>query len=92
MRLLLTPFSTRFKTVTLKDDPALLKAIIKIFTEEASTVLDIPGLLPFFAFQPLSTNIISKMSKNGGNALGLSVADGPLTSRSHSIHRPAILC
>ncbi|KAH6705324.1 FAD binding domain protein [Leptodontidium sp. MPI-SDFR-AT-0119] len=68
-----------FKTVTLKDDPALLKAIIKIFTEEASTVLDVPGLLPFFAFQPLSTNIISKMSKNGGNALGLSVVDGPLT-------------
>ncbi|KAG4443016.1 hypothetical protein IFR05_001470 [Cadophora sp. M221] len=65
--------------MTLKYDPALLKAIIKIFTEEASTVLDVPGLLPFFAFQPPSTNIINKMSKNGGNSLGLSVADGPLT-------------
>ncbi|KAL2064193.1 hypothetical protein VTL71DRAFT_4687 [Oculimacula yallundae] len=75
-----TTFSRQtWKTVTLKAEPALLKEIIQIFTEEASTVLDVPGLQPFFAFQPLSINIIDKMSKNGGNALGLSVADGPLT-------------
>ncbi|CZT41666.1 related to 6-hydroxy-d-nicotine oxidase [Rhynchosporium secalis] len=67
------------KTVTIKADPALLKAIVQIFTEEARTVIDVPGIAPFFAFQPLSINIIDKMSKSGGNTLGLSVADGPLT-------------
>ncbi|CAG8983251.1 hypothetical protein HYALB_00002687 [Hymenoscyphus albidus] len=69
----------RFKTVTFKNDPALFKGIVKIFTEEASTVLTVPGLAPFFAFQPISDNIVEHMQKNGGNALGLSTADGPLT-------------
>ena len=32
--------------------------------------------------QPLSTNAISLMSRNGGNALGLTPADGPLVITS----------
>ncbi|RDW78453.1 hypothetical protein BP5796_06305 [Coleophoma crateriformis] len=69
----------RFKTVTFKNDPALIKQIIGYFIEEATSVLHIPGIAPAFAFQPLSLNIIAKMKKNGGNVLGLSGADGPLT-------------
>ena len=70
----------RFKTVTFKSNGALMKRVVDIFHEEASNVLNVTGLNPFFAFQPLSLNIIKYMEKNGGNALGLSVADGPLTS------------
>ncbi|RDW84692.1 hypothetical protein BP6252_02282 [Coleophoma cylindrospora] len=73
-----TTFS-RFKTVTFKNDPALIKQIIGYFIEEATSVLHVPGIAPAFAFQPLSLNIIAKMMKNGGNVLGLSAADGPLT-------------
>lgn len=74
----------RFKTVTFKSDPELIKNITAIFTEEASTVITVPGLAPFFAFQPLSDNIIEHMQKNGGNVLGLKASDGPLTSTLYS--------
>ncbi|RDL32612.1 uncharacterized protein BP5553_09068 [Venustampulla echinocandica] len=68
----------RFRTVTFKNDANLIKQLVQIYVEETSTVLDIPGILPFFSFQPISLNIIDKMKKNGGNVLGLSEADGPL--------------
>jgi hypothetical protein len=74
----------RFKTVTFKNNPTLIKEVIQIFVEEATPVLSITGLAPAFAFQPISLNIIENMSKNGGNVLGLSDADGPITSISPS--------
>jgi hypothetical protein len=75
-------YEDRFKTVTFKTDATLMKKVVGIFHEEASNVLNVTGLNPFFAFQPLSLNIIAHMQKNGGNVLGLSEADGPLTSKS----------
>ncbi|KAF4637127.1 hypothetical protein G7Y89_g968 [Cudoniella acicularis] len=69
-----------FKTVTFNNDATLIKEVIEIFVEEASAVLDVPGIIPAFAFQPISLNIIDKMTKNGGNVLGLSSSSGPLTS------------
>jgi hypothetical protein len=56
--------------------------VIQIFIEEATPLLNLSGFAPAFAFQPLSLNIIEKMAKNGGNALGLSTDEGPLTSSS----------
>lgn len=67
-----------FRTVTFKNSASLIKKILEIFTEEVNPILSIPGLIPAFAFQPISLNIIEKMSQNGGNALGLSADDGPL--------------
>lgn len=72
----------RFKTVTFKNSALLIEEIIKIYKEEASSVIDAKDFLPAFAFQPISTNIIENMSKNGGNALGLTVDRGPLMSKS----------
>ncbi|KAH8747253.1 hypothetical protein BGZ57DRAFT_1011047 [Hyaloscypha finlandica] len=68
-----------FKTVTFKNDATLIKDVIQIFVDEAAPLLNISGFAPAFAFQPLSLNIIEKMSMNGGNALGLSTDEGPLT-------------
>ncbi|KAN0098787.1 FAD-binding domain containing protein [Hyaloscypha variabilis] len=68
-----------FKTVTFKNDAQLIKDVIQLFIEEATPLLNLTGFAPAFAFQPLSLNIIEQMSKNGGNALGLSTDDGPLT-------------
>jgi hypothetical protein len=70
----------RWKTVTFKNDANLFKAIGAIFVEETKNILDVPGIMPFWALQPLSLNIIEQMAKNGGNVLGLSAADGPLCS------------
>ncbi len=71
--------------MTFKNDATLIKEVIQIFVEEANSVINVPGFAPAFAFQPISLNIIKNMAKNGGNVLGLSDADGPLTSSSHFI-------
>jgi FAD/FMN-containing dehydrogenase len=68
-----------FRTITFKNSAPLIKKIIEIFIEEVNPILNIPGLIPAFAFQPISLNIIQKMSSNGGNVFGLSPDDGPLT-------------
>jgi hypothetical protein len=73
----------RFKTVTFKNDATLIKEVIQIFIEEAASIINVTGFAPAFAFQPISLNIIENMAKNGGNVLGLSDADGPLTSNYH---------
>jgi hypothetical protein len=57
-----------------------MKQVLQIFIQEVHSVSNVTGLAPAFAFQPLSLNIIENMSKNGGNVLGLSTDDGPLTS------------
>lgn len=70
-----------FRTVTVRTDEALLKGIVRLFKEEVDALLahEVEGLMPAFAMQPLGTNILAKMASRGGNALGLSEKDGPLT-------------
>lgn len=41
-------------------------------------VLGVDTFLPFLTFQPLSTNVLKAMQRNGGNAMGLDPAKGPL--------------
>ena len=83
---MLTNLENSFRTVTFKNSAPLINEIIKIYKEEATAILDVEGLLPAFAFQPLSKNILQEMQKNGGNALGLTPSRGPLMSKS--IHPP----
>lgn len=78
--------------MTFKNDPTLIQSAIEVFVEEAGALLDVAGFLPAFAFQPLSLNIIENMQKNGGNTLGLSGADGPLTSKSYHPSFPTKKC
>jgi hypothetical protein len=67
-----------FRTVTFKNSAALVKKITEVFVQEVTPILSVPGLIPAFAVQPISLNIIDRMAQNGGNALGLSSDDGPL--------------
>ena len=60
----------------------MIDDIVKIYKEEADSVLDVEGLFPALAFQPISKNIVKEMQKNGGNALGLTVDRAPLMSKS----------
>ncbi|KAF7900223.1 uncharacterized protein EAF01_007525 [Botrytis porri] len=68
-----------WKTVTFKNNATLFKKIHEIFVEEANGVVDVPGIMPFVAFQPLSLSIIGHMQKRGGNILGLETEGGPLS-------------
>ncbi|TGO55579.1 hypothetical protein BCON_0090g00220 [Botryotinia convoluta] len=69
----------RWKTVTFKNNATLFKKIHEIFVEEANNVVDVPGIMPFMALQPLSLNIIEQMQKRSGNVLGLVTEGGPLS-------------
>ncbi|KAF7956497.1 hypothetical protein EAE96_003835 [Botrytis aclada] len=68
-----------WKTVTFKNNATLFKRIHGIFVEETNRVVDVPGIMPFMALQPLSLNIIEQMQKRGGNVLGLETEEGPLS-------------
>ncbi len=74
-----------------KNSPTLIADIFAIFQEEVSTVANVTGVLPSLAFQPITTDMTSHFSKNGGNALGISAADGPLNRKSSSTLPPLSL-
>ncbi|KAH9209051.1 FAD binding domain-containing protein [Leptodontidium sp. 2 PMI_412] len=61
-----------------KNSPTLLTDIVAIFMEESNKVKDAAGITPSIAIQGVPLNMIAQFSKNGGNALGITAADGPL--------------
>jgi hypothetical protein len=64
--------------LTVKNSPTILNDIVNIFQEEINPINTVENLLPALVFQPITEDIISHFSKNGGNALGITTADGPL--------------
>lgn len=56
--------------------------LLELYEEHVTPIKNVEGILPALVMQPLSTNAISLMSRNGGNALGLTLADGPLVITS----------
>lgn len=65
-------------TMTILNDADLMNEISKIFDQELQNIKNATNLLPALVFQPISEPMISHFSKNGGNALGITKADGPL--------------
>lgn len=60
----------------------IFQKIVPLFEKHAARLAavstpDSPAI-PYVLFQPISTNIIEEMQKNGGNALRLDPSDGPL--------------
>lgn len=51
--------------------------IVAIYMEEVEPVKDAAGIVPAAVFQPITTDMTSHFSKNGGNPLGLA-GQGPL--------------
>ncbi|KAI9740320.1 MAG: hypothetical protein M1834_004899 [Cirrosporium novae-zelandiae] len=64
-----------FWTATFKLNSTLTKYILTTFTTFTTPLKNIPGLVPACVFQVITTPTLSQMSKNGGNALGLSSAE-----------------
>ena len=78
--LMLTRYSQIFMTLSFKNDAKILGDILNIWYEDIQPIINITDFLPALVFQPLTDPVIARMQKNGGNALGLTDADGPLTS------------
>ena len=73
-----------------QNSPTLMSQMVEIWMESVNTIKDAENFLPALVFQPITTDMTSHFSKNGGNALGLSAAEGPLnrmSSSSLSFHR-----
>ncbi|KKA22494.1 FAD binding domain protein [Rasamsonia emersonii CBS 393.64] len=67
-----------FWTATFKLDADLVTYIVDLFETEIEPIKNATGLLPALVLQIITTDMLSQMEKNGGNALGLSPSAGNL--------------
>lgn len=65
-------------TLTILNDADLMNDICKIVDQELQNITNATNVLPAIIFQPISEPMISHMSKNDGNALGITLEHGPL--------------
>ncbi|CAO1601842.1 hypothetical protein XANCAGTX0491_005478 [Xanthoria calcicola] len=71
-------FREHYTTATFKNSAALQVRILDIFTQEVETIKDAAEISPALVMQPIPLPTIRLFRKNGGNALGIAEADGPL--------------
>ena len=67
-----------FWTWTVKLDKDLATSTKDVFFEEITTITDATDLVAAISLQVITEPILEKVTARGGNALGLSAADGPL--------------
>lgn len=71
-----------FGSVTVKNDAYVSLLLASTFMEHVAYIRGAEGLQVYIVYNPLTCNTLRHMQKRGGNALGLSPEDGPLTSKS----------
>ena len=71
-------FREFYTTATFKNTLNLQNQILELFVREIDSVKDAEDIVPALVLQPITTDVISYFSKNGGNALGIAESDGPL--------------
>ncbi|KAF2998444.1 hypothetical protein E8E13_000735 [Curvularia kusanoi] len=64
--------------VTFKLDRSLFSFLVNTFYELLPNIIDAKNLLPTISIQLITIPQLQQMQKNGGNAFGISPADGPL--------------
>jgi hypothetical protein len=64
--------------VSFKLDKDFVSYVKDVFFQEVATIADAPALIPACTLQVITVPQLQKMTKNGGNALGLSASSGPL--------------
>jgi hypothetical protein len=64
--------------LTTKLDQTIADQAKDIFYREIETLANVESVMPVMIYQGITVPIIEQMSKNGGNPLGLSPADGPI--------------
>lgn len=71
-------FRQLFRASSLKAQPAVVNFAYDIFKTKAETLKAVPGLIAVFIYQPLSVALMRASRANGGDALNLNPADGPI--------------
>ncbi|KAJ5537046.1 hypothetical protein N7513_010232 [Penicillium frequentans] len=70
-------FRQTYWTLMVGNNADLMADMVAIYMDEIEPLKTVVGIVPSLVFQPISTDMISHFSKNGGNALGLD-DQGPL--------------
>ncbi|EER42304.1 FAD binding domain-containing protein [Histoplasma capsulatum H143] len=65
-------------TVTVKLDIEMITFVADSYMAGIDPIKNVTGIVPALTLQVISPSMIVKMSKNGGNALGLKPSEGPL--------------
>jgi hypothetical protein len=71
-------YSVIYESATFKINAPFIKEVMKIFISETEPLRGLKGFAGALPMQMISKDEISKFSKNGGNALGVSEGDGSL--------------
>lgn len=71
-------FRETYWTATYALNMDMLQYIVEVYKNETLTIADVSGLVPACVLQIITTDEVSHMSKNGGNALGLTTEETPL--------------
>ena len=74
-------FYNYFGSVTVKNNAKAHLALADEFFNEITKISHVSDLQAFIVYNPLTKEALEHMRKRGGNALGINVQDGPLTSR-----------
>lgn len=65
-----------------KNSASLMSDMVAIYMDEIAAVKNATGIVPSIVFQPITTDMTSHFTKNGGNSLGITEEDGPLNRKS----------
>jgi FAD/FMN-containing dehydrogenase len=70
-------FRESYWTATFKATREMEQIIFDIFIEESEPIKHLDGILPALIFQAMTTDMIARFSKNGGNCFGIEEDEGP---------------
>ncbi|KAK5170588.1 uncharacterized protein LTR77_005177 [Saxophila tyrrhenica] len=72
-------------TATFRITREMLQVILDIFMEELEPVKEVEGMIPALIYQPMSNEVLTRFSRNGGNCLGLEGEEGPLLNINYAV-------
>lgn len=71
-------FRQLFRASSLKSQPAVINFAYDIFKTKSQALKPVPGLVALLVYQPLTVALLRKSIANGGDAMNLDPADGPI--------------
>ena len=70
-------FRESYWTATFRATREVEQEIFDIFIEEMEPIKQLEGILPALVFQAMTTDMVARFAKNGGNCLGIQEGEGP---------------
>ncbi|KAL8951211.1 MAG: hypothetical protein Q9222_002795 [Ikaeria aurantiellina] len=67
-----------FRATSLKSTPPVVNLAYNIYKSKCQTLKPITGLILSFVYQPLTVDLLKASKANGGDAIDLDPADGPI--------------